>query len=330
MKKRLDYIDLMKGIGIILVVAGHANSPFWEWIYSFHMGLFFWISGYTMAIKPLPEFSLFLKRKIRTIIVPYIGYGLVAILFQMREHAHYNTTINFVQYIQALIRGGSGLDIVGNIPLWFLQLLFIAILIFYVEVRFLPTYCVAIMGVLMALGTLRYQDIFISGSIFEINVLPCALVYMTIGYFTYRIINEKKVSVSWGIVLLTIGWYFQLCYGGSQIRHICTYWYYVYSILQIAGIYFICKNINHIFWINKLGENSLYILGMHGVLVAYATLFIDYIFERISFNSDVVRHFGVTLILLVWSYALGQVWSSILVEVKKQIGKNKISQTQNQ
>ena len=62
-KERLNYIDLMKGIGIFLVVSGHAGSPFVDWIYSFHMGLFFWISGYTFAIKPLPNFQCFLKKK---------------------------------------------------------------------------------------------------------------------------------------------------------------------------------------------------------------------------------------------------------------------------
>lgn len=315
----MDYIDLMKGIGIILVVAGHAASPFSDWIYSFHMGLFFWISGYTLAIKELPGFPDFLKKKIKTILVPYVGYGLVAILFQMRERAHYNTSIQLPEYLLGLAKGGSGLDTVGNIPLWFLQLLFIAIIFFYAEVRFFPTYCIAIVGLLISLGTLRYQEIFISGSIFEINVLPCALVYMTIGYLSYKFLDEKKVKTSWGIVLLSIGWYLQLCYGGSQIRHIFTYWYYVYSVLQIIGIYFICKNVKHISFINKFGENSIYILGMHGVLVAYATLLMDYIFERIAFDSEIVKHLGITLALLIWSYAIGQVWISINKGIKSKL-----------
>ena len=49
--ERKDYIDYIKGIGIFLVIIGHTGSYFWGWIYSFHMGLFFWTAGYVMALK---------------------------------------------------------------------------------------------------------------------------------------------------------------------------------------------------------------------------------------------------------------------------------------
>ena len=46
-KKRLNYLDYAKGIGILLVVLGHIyNNSVKLWIYSFHMPLFFIISGY--------------------------------------------------------------------------------------------------------------------------------------------------------------------------------------------------------------------------------------------------------------------------------------------
>ena len=54
--KRLDWIDIAKGIGIILVVLGHTLVPqvretgfagfLWIFIYNFHMPLFFFLSGY--------------------------------------------------------------------------------------------------------------------------------------------------------------------------------------------------------------------------------------------------------------------------------------------
>ena len=56
-QKRLDYIDIAKGIGIILVVFAHTlvpqirgNSTFayflWIFIYNFHMPLFLFFSGW--------------------------------------------------------------------------------------------------------------------------------------------------------------------------------------------------------------------------------------------------------------------------------------------
>lgn len=46
--KHLNWIDYIKGIGIILVVIGHTTDigDTWRvWIYTFHMPLFFCISG---------------------------------------------------------------------------------------------------------------------------------------------------------------------------------------------------------------------------------------------------------------------------------------------
>lgn len=42
-KERLSWLDVLKGIGIILVVMGHiySNSIIFNWLYSFHMPLFF-------------------------------------------------------------------------------------------------------------------------------------------------------------------------------------------------------------------------------------------------------------------------------------------------
>ena len=44
--RRDSTIDILKGIGIILVVLGHADFPFRDWVYLFHMALFFITSGY--------------------------------------------------------------------------------------------------------------------------------------------------------------------------------------------------------------------------------------------------------------------------------------------
>ena len=41
MKQRAGYLDIAKGIGILLVVWAHARGPFSTYIYQFHMPLFF-------------------------------------------------------------------------------------------------------------------------------------------------------------------------------------------------------------------------------------------------------------------------------------------------
>lgn len=45
MNQRKDYLDIAKGIGIILVVWAHADGSFSKYITQFHMPFFFFISG---------------------------------------------------------------------------------------------------------------------------------------------------------------------------------------------------------------------------------------------------------------------------------------------
>ena len=48
MSKRIDYMDILKALAIIAVVIGHCDSPhpLYNFIYLYHMPLFFFISGY--------------------------------------------------------------------------------------------------------------------------------------------------------------------------------------------------------------------------------------------------------------------------------------------
>ena len=93
-KQRNLYIDLVKGILIILVVLGHAiqfgngksyfdggyyfDNPLFKIIYSFHMPLFMLISGYlfyfSMARKTSPQIF---KGKLISLFIPIITYALI-------------------------------------------------------------------------------------------------------------------------------------------------------------------------------------------------------------------------------------------------------------
>lgn len=90
MNDRLEYIDLIRGIAIIFVVMGHviqyningvAASACFDFIYSFHMGFFFFISGCTASLSAekntWSNFYYFLYKKGCQLIVPFVVWGLV-------------------------------------------------------------------------------------------------------------------------------------------------------------------------------------------------------------------------------------------------------------
>ena len=79
--KRLKYFDTVKGIGILLVVLGHAtfvNERLLTFIFSFHMPLFFIVSGMLTAYKDGSGSTLrdVFYRKLKTIIIPYLCFSI--------------------------------------------------------------------------------------------------------------------------------------------------------------------------------------------------------------------------------------------------------------
>ncbi|WP_241211253.1 hypothetical protein [Bacillus atrophaeus] len=60
MKGRVEWIDISKGIGIILVVLGHAptDDALKSFIFSFHMPMFFSYRAPFTGIQGLVSFSL--------------------------------------------------------------------------------------------------------------------------------------------------------------------------------------------------------------------------------------------------------------------------------
>ena len=77
-KERINWIDLLKGFGILLVIYGH-NLPYFEkYIYSFHMPLFFFISG---LMHPNKINFKVIKKRAKQILAPYFLWSFLLFLF---------------------------------------------------------------------------------------------------------------------------------------------------------------------------------------------------------------------------------------------------------
>lgn len=81
--KRIEALDIAKGIGIILVIIGHMSSSYLrDWIYSFHMPLFFIISGICFKTEKYPSFLPFLKQRVRTLAIPTLALYFIILLLE--------------------------------------------------------------------------------------------------------------------------------------------------------------------------------------------------------------------------------------------------------
>ena len=79
-KKRIAWIDMAKGYGIIFVIWAHLGvGPMSTWMYSFHVPLFFVLSGFTFSLKD--KFPKFLAKKGKSLLLPYLCLGAVILAF---------------------------------------------------------------------------------------------------------------------------------------------------------------------------------------------------------------------------------------------------------
>lgn len=137
--KRLTHVDTMKAIGIVLVVVGHSPglNPFIKnVIYSFHMPLFFFISGLLLSEQKLSmTYRENLSSLWRGLVIPYLFFFLVSYLYWLPTHelaasAAKHEGIRWWEPLMGVVVG-NGDALFVNVVLWFFTCLFTTSLIFF-------------------------------------------------------------------------------------------------------------------------------------------------------------------------------------------------------
>ncbi len=112
-QNRKHWLDVAKGIAIILMVVGHTTIPHIasDFIYCFHMPLFFIASGFASNYRKHSPLS-YVKHKTYTIMLPFVSYSAIVIWLLYTVYG-YDITI--------LISRGW-----GGYALWFVPVLYLA------------------------------------------------------------------------------------------------------------------------------------------------------------------------------------------------------------
>ena len=101
---RLHWIDALKGFGIILVVFAHYTLPVAldTYIFSFHMPLFFFVSGFLFNIVKYTESATnFVKGRFRSLIIPYFAFAVLTLLFYILLDELYTPGVVSIKFFEA-------------------------------------------------------------------------------------------------------------------------------------------------------------------------------------------------------------------------------------
>ena len=134
------YLDIAKGTGIILVILGHI-SYLWDFsrifIVSFHMPLFFVISGILLYIKKEEDNSpgATTKKKLKSVMLPYYLWSAAAILVYI---IYYLLTGRDGGWSAVLDHIVETLTLYGFSVMWFLPAIFFSELYFLFILKKIP------------------------------------------------------------------------------------------------------------------------------------------------------------------------------------------------
>jgi len=291
-KERLDYLDAVKGIGIILVVIGHstyAGENLLTWIASFHMPLFFIISGMLLQFTGEEENSVstILKKKAKSIMLPYLSFSVIYLLM---DFGMLMLHIGSKAWVDVVYEIFGSITLYGISTLWFLPALFIGEISFLyimkkhnhiltIGVGVALAFIVGVTHPLFDASYPLYNAIYyLIPGYFIIFLYRGAMAYVFIlmGYYARLYIREEKTvqikEVILGIALLIVGLAFAFANGRVDLHSVIlknNIYYYISAFTGTLAMVLICKNIKQIgksryfkplMW---AGRNSLLIMVTH-------------------------------------------------------------------
>lgn len=137
MGKRLEYVDIAKGIGLILVVCSHSDAFDLMWyMMDMCIPIFFFCSGYTFKMKG--TFRESMTKKFRRLFVPYLFFNVV--LFCLFCHFSLRELVGIIYSRYSLYPLDVSPNIKfftsGNYPMWYLTSMIVSYFLFYLLVYY--------------------------------------------------------------------------------------------------------------------------------------------------------------------------------------------------
>lgn len=269
-KSRIKYIDTVKGIGILLVVIGHHLRivSVFDWIYSFHMPLFFIVSGYVYVPKD-NDFKDFVRRKARTLLWPYFTFSIISILWSL-----------FVKYVlhgevDLFNNVVLSLSTYGNGPIWFLTSLFWAVILFEVGIRWNKivqfSVILSIIGIIISVFLKGYSELYLPVQ-YALRYVGRAFIgesFLAIGFYLNRLVVKSSKILELSMIGI-LGAISLLAFRFNSVDLVrCMIGNpFLYYLLALSGSLFLIlvyKNtrIQDSVILNFLGKNSLTIMAIH-------------------------------------------------------------------
>ncbi|GFP74222.1 acyltransferase family protein [Clostridium fungisolvens] len=317
--KRINYIDILRGIGILFMVMGHIGygGDFDKYIHAFHMPLFILVSGYFFRVEEVNTLD-FIKRKMKMLLVPYLSFGMIHYLFWFIFFGRANNIDSLIE-----LRSFLWFNTDGNMPiagaLWFLTCLFIIEILFYFFVKVgKKEKNVAILVIGVSIVGSIYSTIINIRLPYAIDTAMAGIGIFYVGYLLKKFSSKNKllaksinlslievvlllvcstilIFVNYSVNMRTITYGIIPLFWVNAILSTITYWN-ISRYLDICKVKFI-KKINH--QLIYIGKNSIVYLCLNQIVILISTKCLEFTIDYNSSLERLLMKVGILLITLV-------------------------------
>lgn len=292
-KNRVEWADISKGIGILLVVFAHLQIPgiILKFIFSFHMPLFVLISGYFFKPEKL-------SGNVKKLLCCYFSLGIITSLVYTLYNK-YSVLWFFKSLLKMLLGGTAAHYRIDAAPaLWFITALIVIEMIAYLTDK-IPYSLIPVSLVCIATAMILIRFDF--SDYIPFNIVPALFLFPF--YSAGILLKKQKVSAIFnkiegsgfiiklviciilGAATFIISHYnnlvniFRCDYGKSVILYYFSSFTGTFMIIIFSMILseIKLKTMNLLKW---FGKNTVVIMGVHQLLIfifdAYFTVFSGY------------------------------------------------------
>ncbi len=338
-ERRVTWVDTAKGIGIILVVIAHTSFDYtWagKFINSFHIPLFFFLSGYFFAADKYKNFRSLASKKSATLLRPYFVFAALSYLFFLARYyfgdpAYYQDLNVYRQFFGIFYSAGTREWMDFNLPLWYLTCFFIVECLYFAVSKVFrkKRHMAAFLTVCSALG---YADgVFNPVKLpWGVDVALTAVVFYGCGHLFRSFIPyllSQPVFTKWvlAVSLLLMNLFLQPNTVNVNMKHHGYYFdFYLFAFTGIAACILFSSLIRSKLLI-YMGRNALIIMALHIPLFhIVGTLVPSRIFHHLLIGEALL--IVMTLLALIpASYVLNRYFPFILG--KKSLHPPRLLQT---
>lgn len=323
--KRLSYLDMAKGIGIILVLYGHliyTSENVRVWISAFHMPLFFVISGITLSMGTKDEKDVKgrISKKAHTLLIPYMWFSIIYFIVDIG-----NVFLNKITMFDFKANIIATLTFAGKSVMWFITALFISQVILILLQSKLPDIgviiSVIIIAVISCICASLIREVYAGNEeslgVIAMLSLPKSIVrsgtvipYVAAGYYArkyydkYRFLADKlyiriiACIVSFGLCVFISQTNWAVDTNNMILNNPCLY--YVGGMLGSLSVISFCSLLPPIGILERIGRYSLVTMAIHlDMYVLWAGLQVGLLVYGICPKSKVLTTVTVIVTLII-------------------------------